>query len=386
MWRRGEWVYALFVFLVLLLEGLALGGLVWAATSRFFRLVEASWLGAALLLALALTGIALLFLSVYLLLYHAYSAVREIRERQAQEAWVERFTLALLGEDPPPPPWPKPAWRALLELRERLKGAYGEVLAGWIRQGNPPWPRMLLGRFYTPLSRLEALEALAQARLPEHLPLVLDYLKHPDPVFRMAAARAAARMAPPEETGALAQALVEAGLSRGVLLEALLLMEDRVGPAVRYLLQNGRPEERWAALEAIGRLKLLDLAPLAEARLEDPDPEVQAAALRALYRLGYPPLDRLDQILALLQAEKEGLRIQAARLLGLFPGHWPRRFLWKALADPSFFVRRAAAEGLFRADPKALAEAARAHPDPYGRAMAGQVWREARLDLGQEGG
>ncbi|BAW01591.1 hypothetical protein TTMY_1195 [Thermus thermophilus] len=54
-----------------------------------------------------------------------------------------------------------------------------------------------------------------------------------------------------------------------------------------------------------------------------------------------------------------------------------RRGLWGALSDPSFYVRRAAAEGLKELGLEALAEAARAHPDPYGRAMAGQVLREA---------
>lgn len=377
MWRRGEWLYALMVFLVLLLEGLALGGLVWTATLRFLRLLRASALEGAVLLALLLTALALVLLAGYILLYHLYSGAREARAKRALEAWTGRFMEALLGEkDPPLPPWPREAWAALLALRERLKGVYGDLVADWIRKASPPWPRVLAGRWYGRLARLEALEALAQARLPEHLHLVLAYLKHPDPVLRRAAARAAARMAPPEGVPALAQALLEAGLPRGVLLEALLLLEDRAPEALRLFLARGGAEERWAALEAIGRLRLLELAQEAEAQLEGAGLEVQAAALRALYRLGYPPLDRLGLLLSLVQAGEEPLRIHAARLLGLFPGEVPKRALAKALSDPSFFVRRAAAEGLFRSDPKALAEAAQAHPDPYGRAMAAQVLRE----------
>ncbi|MER3489560.1 MAG: PBS lyase, partial [Meiothermus sp.] len=49
---------------------------------------------------------------------------------------------------------------------------------------------------------------------------------------------------------------------------------------------------------------------------------------------------------------------------------------WKRLGDPSFYVRRAAAEALKDLDPSLLAEAAQRHPDPYARAMAQQVLRE----------
>ena len=47
------------------------------------------------------------------------------------------------------------------------------------------------------------------------------------------------------------------------------------------------------------------------------------------------------------------------------------------LSDPSFYVRRAAAEALGTLDPETLREAAQVYPDPYGRAMAAQVLQEA---------
>lgn len=378
MWRRGERLYALLVFGVVALEALALGQLVGVFSARLFSLLGVSLVYRALLQALFLTGLALVLLSAYILLYHAYTALREERDRRAYEEWLGRFGRALFEEEPlPPPPWPRPALEALLRLRETLQGDLAERLTLWLRQAGLPWARVLRGRWASRPARLEALEALAQARLPETLGLVLPYLEHPDPVLRLAAARAGARIAQGEGVEALARALLASGLPRGALLEALLLLEERALPVVALFLEKGGREERWAALEALGRLKLHPLAERIAPFLEDPDPELRAAALRALWRLGFLPPGLEGAVLAHLKAPEEFLRLQAVRLLPLLGGALARRALWGALSDPSFYVRRAAAEGLKELGLEALAEAARAHPDPYGRAMAGQVLREA---------
>ncbi|WP_024118946.1 HEAT repeat domain-containing protein [Thermus thermophilus] len=378
MWRRGERLYALLVFLVVVLEALALGQLVGVFSARLFSLLSVPLAYRALLQALLLTGLALVLLSAYILLYHAYTALQEERDRKAYEAWLGRFARALFEEEPlPPPPWPRPALEALLHLRETLQGDLAERLAFWLRQAGLPWARALLGRWASRPARLEALEALAQARLPEALDLVLPYLEHPDPVLRLAAARAGARIAQGKGVEALARALLASGLPRGALLEALLLLEERALPVVALFLEEGGREERWAALEALGRLKLHPLAEKISPFLEDPDPELRAAALRALWRLSFLPPGLEGVVLAHLKAPEEFLRLQAVRLLPLLGGALARKALWRALSDPSFYVRRAAAEGLKELGLEALAEAARSHPDPYGRAMAEQVLREA---------
>ncbi|WP_018111868.1 HEAT repeat domain-containing protein [Thermus igniterrae] len=378
MWRRGERLYALLVFLVVALEAVALGGLVLVFSGRLWNLWGYPLAQRVLLEALLLTGVALALLSAYILLYHGYTQARESQERQAYEDWLSRFTQALFGEAAlPPPPWPRPALEALLSLREMLSGEFAERLADWIRQARPPWGRVLRGRLASRPARLEALEALAQARLPETLGLILPYLEHPDPVLRLAAARAGARVAQGEGVLRLAEALLRAALPRGALLEVLLLLEHRAPPVVEALLRQGTEEERWAALEAIGRLKLEALAPQVLPFLEARDPELLAAALRALLRLGYPPKGYEETLLAALKDEREFLRVHAARLLALLQNDLARQALWKALGDPSFYVRRAAAEGLRLLDPELLQRAAQRHPDPYGRAMAEQVLKEA---------
>ncbi|MFN4071542.1 MAG: HEAT repeat domain-containing protein, partial [Thermus caldifontis] len=264
-----------------------------------------------------------------------------------------------------------------LSLREMLKGEFSERITEWLRQANPPWPRILKARFASRPLRLEALEALAQARLPETLEAVLPYLAHPDPVLRLAAARAGARVAQGEGLGRLAEALLQAGLPRGALLEVLLLLEERATPVVEAFLSRGGREEVWAALEAIGRLKLVPLVERVLPFLDQADPELKAAAMRALYRLRYPPQGYEGLLLAALKDEREFLRVHAARLLALLGNNLAQRALWKALSDPSFYVRRAAAEGLLQMNKGFLAQAAERHPDPFGRAMAQQVLREA---------
>lgn len=378
MWRRGERLYALLVFGVVGLEALALGALVLAFSRRLFGQLDAASAYGALLQALLLTGLALLLLSGYILLYHGYTRLREEGDRRAYEAWLERFARALFqGESPPPPPWPRPALEALLALRENLKGEAAERASQWLRRAQPSWERVLRGRIYSRPARLETLEALAQARLPDTLDLILPYLANPDPVLRLAAARAGARVARGEGVWRLGEALLRAKLPRGALLEVVLLMRERALPLAHFLLVRGGPAERWVALEVIGRLRLRYLAKRVPPFLEDPDPELRSAALRALWHLRYRPKRREVALLASLRAEQEFLRLQAARLLGLYREDWARQALWRALYDPSFYVRRAAAEGLRRQDFTLLAKAAREHPDPYGRAMAFQVMREA---------
>jgi len=377
MWRRGEQLYALLVLLVVALEAYALGALVILFSARLLGQAAFAQLQAGLLQILALTALLLVLLGAYVLAYHVYSASREAWERETFDRWLRLFTEALFGgASLPPPPWPEPALWVLLRLREMLKGEAGEKVADWLRGASPPWARLLRRRFPTKPERLQALEALGLARLPETLEVILPYLGHQDPVLRLAAARAGARVAQGKGVLRLGQALLASGLSRGALLEALLLLEGRAPPVAELFLKKGDKEAVWAALEALGRLRLHSLAEKVPPFLEAEDPEIQAAALRALARLGCPPSGREGVVLSLLRQGEEFVRVQAARLLPLLPPGLARRALWEALKDPSFYVRRAAAEALAALDAQALREAAGGHPDPYGRAMAAQVLRE----------
>lgn len=376
MWRQGEWVYTLLVLGILLAEAWALGRMSVVFVERLFGGVGYSQAYSALLQGVILTGLSLLLLSGYILLYHALTALAEARARREKEASVTRFTEALFGvAQPPPPPWPKPTLEALLHMREILKGTEAQKLQEWLETHPNPWKRPLQRRFASRATRLRALDALAQARIPQALPLALPYLRHKDPLLRLVAARTVARSAPAEALGTLTQALLNAELPRGALLEVLLLMEDRAVPVLERLLTGGNPRGLWAALEAAGRLRLLALARRIAPFVAHSDPELQAAAMRALLRLGYLPEGYAQAVIEALRSPQEFLRIHAVRLLLLKPAV-AESALWERLGDPSFYVRRAAAQTLAELNPQLLQRAAQEHPDRYGREMAAQVLRE----------
>lgn len=115
-----------------------------------------------------------------------------------------------------------------------------------------------------------------------------------------------------------------------------------------------------------------------------PEPEVRAAAIRALRQIGYVPPEAEEGVLAALHDELPFLRTQAAHVSPLLPRDEVLPELWRLMGDGSWWVRRAAAQALSRMAGTGLSQlrrAARRHPDRYARHMAVQVLLEAgRLD------
>jgi 4-amino-4-deoxy-L-arabinose transferase-like glycosyltransferase len=96
MWRRGERLYALLVFLVVALEALALGKLVLVFSGRLFHLLGYPQAQQALLEALFLTGVALILLSAYIPLYISGRLWRETAASALKPGFA-RPTLAGIG-------------------------------------------------------------------------------------------------------------------------------------------------------------------------------------------------------------------------------------------------------------------------------------------------
>jgi HEAT repeat protein len=129
-------------------------------------------------------------------------------------------------------------------------------------------------------------------------------------------------------------------------------------------------------LDTAGRLKALDLAEQVAPFCGHPNPEVRAAALRALSLIGIlPPGSEQAAAVALIDPV-EYVRIQATRTASLLPRVAAERALWDLLADESWWVRRAAAKALLTLGtdgPAILERAGRSHQDRFGRHMAIQV-------------
>lgn len=416
MWRRyGDDLYATIVLAVFSFEGLVLGVLTWSFAVRAARALGGGSLIAVLVASVAVTALSLVMVGGYVLVYHVLSNRRERGRRERLEAWTARW-VAVLFEDESPPSAPLPAEgvESLLDLREHLVGGEGERVESLVRRyGIGPKllertdvaPRRGLARLLGSVrhrrlsTRLDALEALAKARLAQSVEPLLQLLGDRESSVRLMAlrslARSLARMPEgPEHDRAIlgfAEVVMTSDLPAGAVEEALLLLEG-AAPRVLSIVLAAGPGDRRAALvaratDAVGRLKLLELAGDVAAHLADIEPEVRAAALRALGRIGILPEGHEASVAAALRDEVEFVRVQAARTAMLLPAEVAEPELWRLLGDESWWVRRAAANALLRLGtegPRVLERAGRTHSDRYARHMALQVLLDAgRLEPAQ---
>jgi len=434
MWRRyGDDLYASLVLAVFTFEALVIGVLTWGFAVRAGRALGGGNLTAILVTSVAVTALSLVTIGSYVIAYHVISARRERGRRGRLEDWTARWVAVLFeNRTPPSAPLPPEGVEALLDLREHLLGTEGERVEALVRryrigQGMlertdaRKRSRRGLGRLVPSLrqrrlsARLEALEALAKARLAVSVEPLLQLLHDPEPAVRLMAirslARSLARLRPGRNRDRAARRFADGVLTTdlppGAVEEALLLLEGAAPRVLTILLAAARPEPKGQvarkahallerrpekdqtefvarAIDAVGRQKLIELAEDVAAHVAHPEPEVRAAALRALGRIGILPPDAEPAVAAALRDGVEFVRIQAARTSMLLPEEAAQPELWMLLGDDSWWVRRAAAHalmGLGSEGPRLLERAGRSHPDRYGRHMAVQVLLDAgRLD------
>jgi HEAT repeat protein len=397
MWRRyGDALYTLLTLAVFGFETIALGLL-----SLSFLFGKASGIAStpveAILLSVVISSAsALALLGLYLLSYHFISATRDRHHADQIDTWTEWWVgLALAGPDEPVEArgrhkLPRVAVDSVLSLLEAVKGEEGDRLKEALAGHGVD--RQFLKRVNTGhlTARLDAIEGLGKARLPQALDALLTLFAHAKPVVRRMAARAAAgtlAVMPPEPGPngpheRFIRAIRRADLQPGVVQEALLLLETRAGPILRELLADpDLPDTlRWVALETSGRLGLADMADQVAASSTHPDPELRAATFRALRRLGAVPTEAEAQLLAAVEDEVDFVRVQAAHAAAFLTAEAALPRLEPHLEDDSWWVRRAAAGSLARLGEIGVAtvrRAAEAHPDKAAREMAVQILLEA---------
>jgi cyclophilin family peptidyl-prolyl cis-trans isomerase len=201
------------------------------------------------------------------------------------------------------------------------------------------------------ISRLEDARDVGDGRLGQ-------LLAHEDPRVRARAALAIGRVADPAAFPPVREALrdAEPQVRAAAALALGLAGDEEAEPALlrRLALDDGRPE-RLADLEALGRVGGERAVPALVASLGEPEPEVRAAAARALGNYGY-----------------------RQRLVGRLGA--AEQALGAALADQAVEVRIAAAWALFRIRPSGGPDPALAglrtalrDPDPEVRALAVQA-------------
>ncbi len=391
MWRRfGDVAFAALVAIVVTLEAIPLIYLTWMLLGRLVGRSGGTRVGWVLLGALASAGLGLVTVTGYLLAYQHVSERRATALTERRQAWVARWLDVLYTAGPlPDAPVGDDAVGALLDVRDTVRGVEADRVTDLLTRygvGVVLERRVRTGRV---ASRLEALDALARSRTSEVMPTLVAAIEDREPAIQVAAARATARtlaaIADPsareDAARTVVHALERAGLPFGVLEEMLILADDGAPSLVGGLLDREDAPTSFlrAALDAVARLKLLGFATEVARFLVASDPEVRAAALRAVSQTGLLPPGARAAVRSALVDEVEFVRIHATAAARLLPREQALPVLWQGLGDPSWWVRRAAAEALAALGPVGLAELGRAadtHPDRYARDMAAQALRD----------
>lgn len=368
--RRTDWIFGLTVLASVALETYALAAVVAASFGRAPALIGGPTVASVVVSALNLTALNVIAVTLIILLLHVVSAARKDRDRASSETWLRHIGGEVLaGGASVPSRAPRAALEALLQLQDTLSGEPHAATTELLRKADVLRATAIGSRLTTRFALLDAFETLARARLPEALPRLFPYLGHRDPTVRFAAARACARVADAETTRDLAERLATLRFGPRAWLEVLLLLRSP-DAVVDRLLDSADHAARWAAIETAGRRHLLRFAEHVADLIGDADPEIRAAALRALAKLGYPPLGREGLLLAATQDGTDYVRLQAVRVLALVSDAWVAPVLWQRLGDPSFYVRQAAAHALEAVDADLLRQASASHPDRFARSMA----------------
>ena len=244
MWRRyGDAAYTLMTLAIFGFETIALGAL-----SLSFLLGSASGIASTpvegILLGIVIsTASALALLGLYLLSYHFISNMRDRWQADQLDTWTEWWIgLALTGSDEPAAGsdrrrLPRVAVHSVLSLLEVVKGEEGDRLKEALAShGVDSWflRRARSGHL---TAKLDAIENLGKARLPQAFDELLGLFHHAKPVVRRMSARAAGvtlAVMPPEDgpdspQARFIRAIKHADLQSGVIQESLLLLETRAG-------------------------------------------------------------------------------------------------------------------------------------------------------------
>ena len=391
MWRRyGDVAFAAVFAIAISLESIPLCYLTWSLAARLFGQAGGGRMGGILLGAVGSAAAALVLVTTYVLAYQHVSAKHERVRVARRQAWVARWLGVLAGFEPEPAGTLEPEGvQALLALRETLRGSESSRVAellerhGAVRNLERSAEHGRLG------GRLDAIVALSNARIPSALLTLVNGVYDSNQLISVASARGAARtLARVEDlfdrdrgAAALARAMETQELPYGIIEEVVVLSEDAAASLIAVLLLHDRPRAPTlrAAIDGIGRLKLLTFAEEVVPFLSHADDEVRAAALRAVSRLGFLPESSRGAVVSALEDDVDFIRIHAAAAARLLPRPHALALLSGSLGDRSWWVRRAAADALVSLGPAGLAQLGRAaheHPDRFARDMAEQALRD----------
>jgi HEAT repeat protein len=352
-------------------------------------------IGGVLLGVVGSTAAALLLVTTYVLAYQHVSARHQLGRAQRRQEWVARWLGVLSGATVEPAGGLETeAVEALLALRETFRGSESARVAELLERHGAVVELERRTEHGSMSGRLDAIVALSNARIPSALMTLVNGVYDSNQLISIASARAAARtLARVDDlfdrdrgAAALARAIETQELPYGIVEEVVVLAEESATSLIAVMLQHDRPRAPTvrAALDGIGRLKLLIFAEEVVPFLTHADDEVRGAALRAVSGLGFLPEASHGVVIAALADDVDFIRIHATAAARLLPQMHALSLLNDRLGDRSWWVRRAAADALVGLGPAGLAQlgrAAREHDDRFARDMAEQALRDQISDL-----
>lgn len=190
-----------------------------------------------------------------------------------------------------------------------------------------------------------ALEVLGKRGTERFEARILELVRHPSPVIRRPAIRAAAQLPGSRTEVALIRALADR--DQPIQVEALELLVKRdhgkTVPMLAALLETG-DSLRYHVIRALGYLRARDAAPKLETLYSQCGPHEQAEIILALIRIGSPGVAKFLQS-RLSETEPEIRRVAARGLATLAdPAQLP--LLLELAMDADWCIRDEAARGL----------------------------------------
>jgi HEAT repeats/PBS lyase HEAT-like repeat/HEAT repeat len=262
------------------------------------------------------------------------------------------------ADDPPPPPSGRIQQRGmhqeLARLAPNLKGESRELLTEVFASYG------LIGSVTRDLRSAQALTAIRAAEvagimhLTECVPILVERLDA-EPLMRLACARALAEIGASHAVPRIVEALTEGG-NAVELGEVLISFGVGAEPILRHRLREApTAPERTLAAVTLGEIHAHTAVGDLEQALADADPELRAAAARALGRIGEHSatstlIEELDR------AAPPFVGVAAATALGQLDHPLATAALVRALSAPDWEVRNAAARSLVAFGERGLSE------------------------------
>jgi hypothetical protein len=279
----------------------------------------------------------------------ALAATRRERYRERVSEQLAAFAVGA-SDEPPAAPRGRLEQRVmhqeLARLAPNLKGAARELLGSlFVSYGLIESARRDL-RSEHPIAAIRAADLVGIMGATETAPLLRGRLSDPDPLIRLACARALAELGVVAAIPEIVQALSDGG-GRGSELGGILLSFGAASaPLLRRRLREApSPQERRQAAVALGEIHANAAVPELVAALCDPDDEVCTRAMRALAAIGDGAA--VAPMISLLERPRSWfVHVAAATALGMLDDPAAAPSLARTLNAEDWALRNAAARAL----------------------------------------